>query len=77
MLESSHATSPFEANLKLEKNEDEDKVNTTLFKQIIYFLRYSEANLKLEKNEDEDKVNTTMFKKIVGSLRYLCNRDLS
>lgn len=32
MLEYSPATLPIEENLNLENNEDEDKVNTTLFK---------------------------------------------
>lgn len=34
------ATSPTEANMKLEKNRDEDKVNATLLKQIVGSLRY-------------------------------------
>ncbi|XP_058776066.1 secreted RxLR effector protein 161-like [Vicia villosa] len=34
------ASSPTETNLKLEKHGEEDKVDVTLFKQIIGFLRY-------------------------------------
>lgn len=39
MLESSPTTSPIEEKLKLEKNGDEDKVNSTPFKQIVGSLR--------------------------------------
>src|SRR4051812_23482341 len=34
------ASSPVEPNLKLEKNREEDKVDVTLFKQIVGSLRY-------------------------------------
>jgi len=40
MLESNPAASPIEANLKLEKGGEEEKVDATLFKQIVGSLRY-------------------------------------
>ena len=40
MLESNPASSPIEANLKLEKGGEEEKVDATLFKQIVGLLRY-------------------------------------
>lgn len=40
MVEPNHIVSHVEANLELEKNGDEDKVETPLFKQIVCSLRY-------------------------------------
>ena len=40
MNDSNPASSPVEPNVKLEKNGDEDKVDVTLFKQIVGSLRY-------------------------------------
>lgn len=40
MDDSTPASSPVKPNLKLEKHEEEDKVNATLFKQIIGSLIY-------------------------------------
>jgi len=40
MIEYNHTTSPIEANLKLEKGGKEEKVDGTLFKQIVGSLRY-------------------------------------
>jgi len=40
MLEFNPAASPIEANLKLEKGGEEEKVDATLFKQIVGSLRY-------------------------------------
>lgn len=40
ILDSNFATSPIEANLKLKKHGNEDKVDATLFKQIVCSLRY-------------------------------------
>lgn len=40
MLDSNPAATPIEVNLKLEKNGDNDKVDVTLFKQIIGSLRH-------------------------------------
>jgi hypothetical protein len=40
MFECNHAASPVEANLKLEKCGEEEKVDATLFKQIVGSLRY-------------------------------------
>ena len=40
MDNSNPASSPIEPNVKLEKNGEEDKVDVTLFKQIVGSLRY-------------------------------------
>lgn len=40
VLKSNPAAFPIKSNLKLEKNGDEDKVDATLFKQIVGSLRY-------------------------------------
>lgn len=40
MLDPILTTSAIEANLKLKKNRDEEKVDATLFKQIVGSLRY-------------------------------------
>lgn len=38
--DSTPTSSPIETNLKLEKHGEEDKVDVTLFKQIVRYLRY-------------------------------------
>ena len=40
MDDSNPASSPVEQNVKLEKNGEEEKVDVTLFKQIVGSLRY-------------------------------------
>lgn len=40
MVDLNHASSPVEPNLKLEKRGEEDKVDVTLFKQIVGSPRY-------------------------------------
>ena len=40
MDDSNPASSPVEPNVKLEKNGEEDKVDATLFKQIVGSMRY-------------------------------------
>lgn len=47
MLDWNLAVSPIEANLKLEKNGHEDKVDATLFKQIVGSLRYVCNNMSV------------------------------
>lgn len=77
MIEPNIAASLIEENLKLEKNGDEDKVDATLFKQIIGLLRYLCNNrigigfsfVLVSRHMDDPRVSH--IKVVRRNLRYL------
>lgn len=85
MDDSNPASSPFKPNMKLEKHEEEDKIDVTLFKQIVGSMRYVCDNIPdigfsvklVRRYMDERKVShMKVVRRILRYRKRLVNRGI-